>query len=439
MKQVYMSFSAEMLHYGHIRILERAAQLGELTVGILTDDVIAQYKRPPLVPFAERWNLFRDLRCVSRIVKKDTVSYEGILKEYHPDIVVHGDDWRVGAKSRFRQELLGLLEEYGGELIEFPYTRDEHINFLEKAFAQRYTVPEIRRGMLKKLLQTKPYARALEAHNGLTGLIVEKAAVETGGGVREFDAMWFSSLCDSASRGKPDIELVDWTSKINRLNEIMEVTTKPIIVDGDTGGMVEHFVYNIQTLERIGASAVIIEDKTGLKKNSLFGTEVAQTQDSVEGFCQKIAAGKKALRTADFMIIARVESLILEKGLEDALTRAAHYIDAGADGIMIHSRRDTPDEVYAFCDRLKGSYPACPIVVVPTTYNQVTEEELAGHGINLVIHANHLLRSAFPAMERTARNILADGCSGKAADEACMPIKEVIRIIPLEDQDGRGP
>lgn len=433
MKRVYMSFSAEMLHYGHIRILEEAAALGELTVGVLTDEAIAQYKRPPLVPFEERRKLFEPLSMVAHIVKKDTASYAGIIRQCRPDIVVHGDDWHTGVKAKFRDELIALLGEYGGELVEFPYTRDAHINLLEKSFAERYTVPEIRRGMLKRLFQAKPFVRVLEAHNGLTGLIAENAALETGGGLKEFDAMWFSSLCDSASRGKPDIELVDWTSKISRLNEIMEVTTKPIIVDGDTGGMIEHFVYNVQTLERIGVSAVIIEDKTGLKKNSLFGTEVAQTQDSIENFCQKIAAGKKVLRTKDFLIIARIESLILEKGLDDALARAEAYVGAGADGILIHSRSRTPDEVFAFCDRFRALHPSCPIVAVPTTYNQIPEEALAAHGIKVIIHANHQLRSAFPAMQSTALNILRDGCSGLSADAACMPIKDVIRIIPLEE------
>lgn len=350
MKTVYMSFSADMLHYGHIQILQKAAALGNVIVGVLTDEVIAQYKRPSLVSFENRWNLFEDLNLVSKIVKKDTLSYEEIIKTYHPDIIVHGDDWQTGIKSRIRSEVIGLLEKYGGELVEFPYTKDENINMLEQAFAERYSVPEVRRRMLKKLLKIKKYVRVLEAHNGLTGLIVEQAKIETQDGSREFDAMWISSLCDSASRGKPDIELVDWSSKIDRINEIMEVTTKPIIVDGDTGGMVEHFVYNVQTLERLGVSAIIIEDKTGLKKNSLFGTEVEQTQDDIDNFCKKIESGKKALRTKDFMIIARIESLILEKGMEDATERGRKYIVAGADGLLIHSRKSNPDEVYEFCE-----------------------------------------------------------------------------------------
>lgn len=434
-KTVYISVSSDILHYGHIQIMKKAAQLGELIVGVLTDEVVAQYRRPSLVPFERRVEMFQELSFVSKIVKKDTLSYLPIFQEYHPDIIVHGDEWRTGSKASVRAEVVRLLETYGGELIEFPYTRDENINLLEAETEHRYCVPEIRRGMLKRLLTLKPYVRVLEAHNGLTGLVAENSRVDLeDGSFREFDAMWVSSLCDSASRGKPDIELVDWSSRIGRINEIMEVTTKPIIVDGDTGGMTEHFVYNVQTLERLGVSAVIIEDKTGLKKNSLFGIEAGQTQADVEAFCQKIRSGKAVQRTDDFMIIARIESLILEKGMEDALYRAKRYIEAGTDGIMIHSRKENPDEIYAFCDAVKKDYPTIPIVVVPTTFNKVVEEELAGHGVNIIIHANHLLRSAFPAMKETARRILKDECSGKSADELCMPIKEIISFIPVEGE-----
>ena len=275
----------------------------------------------------------------------------------------------------------------------------------------------------------KPCLSVCEAHNGITGLIVEKTSVDTAHGRKQFDAMWVSSLCDSTAKGKPDIELVDMTSRLNTLEEIMEVTTKPIILDGDTGGQVEHFVYNVQTLERMGISAIIIEDKKGLKKNSLFGAGVGQVQDTIEDFCHKIASGKNAQKTRDFMIIARCESLILEQGLEDALTRCHAYVKAGADGVMIHSKSKTPDEVYAFCDAFRAVDAKTPIIVVPTTYNGATEAELAAHGINIVIHANHLIRSAFPAMQATARSILENGRS-READQLCMSIKEILALLP---------
>lgn len=432
-KTVYLNVSTDILHYGHIELMKKAASLGELIVGVLTDDVVAQYRQVPLVPYEKRKEMISQLSFVKKVVKQDALSYEAILQQYHPDIIVHGDEWKTGKKSRIRQELLNLLQQYGGELVEFPYTTDDTINTLESSVFRRYAVPEIRRGMLKRLLKLKKSLSVLEAHNGLTGLVVEHAhAISEEGMEKSFDAMWISSLCDSAVRGKPDIELIDWSSKIDRINEIMEVTTKPIIVDGDTGGLPEHFVYNIQTLERVGVSAIIIEDKTGLKKNSLFGTEVKQVQEIPEVFADKIRRGKQALKTQDFMIFARIESLILEKGMEDALHRARIYIEAGADGIMIHSRQKTPDEVFEFCHQLKAEYPELPIVAVPTTYNRVKEDILAANGINVIIHANHLLRSAFPAMQKTAEYILQDGCSGLRADQNCMPIKEVIRFIPVE-------
>lgn len=433
MKKVYMSFSADILHYGHIEIMKKAAKMGELIIGVLTDDVIVQYKRAPLVSFENRCKMFEDFKFVHQIVKKNTLSYEPILKKYHPDIIIHGDDWVTGVKSRVRTELIELLKEYGGELVELPYNEEYDVNLVEETMYDRMSMPEIRRGMLKKMLKIKPFVRVMEAHDGITGLIVENTSYDSENGHFEFDAMWESSLCDSTSRGKPDIELIDWSDRISRINEIMEVTTKPIIVDGDTGGQTEHFIYIVQTLERIGVSAVIIEDKIGPKRNSLFGTDVVQTQDSPEHFADKIRAAKAVLKTQDFMIIARIESLILNKGLEDALERATCYVEAGADGIMIHSKSKSAEEVFNFCDRFKVLYPQIPIVVVPTTYNDITEEKLCERGIKVIIHANHLIRSAFPAMENTAKEILKNGCS-RCVDDVCMPIKQIINFIPIKGE-----
>ncbi|MGN0746573.1 MAG: phosphoenolpyruvate mutase [Aristaeellaceae bacterium] len=428
MKQVYICFSTDIIHNGHLAILKKAAALGEVTVGLLTDEAVASYKHYPLIPLEERIQMFESLKGVSRVVVQESLDYTDILRRLKPDIVVHGDDWHTGYQADIRSRVIGVLKEWGGELKEFPYTHtptEETLSTLD----QLLSLPETRRSRLRKLLRYKPCLSVMEAHNGITGLIVEKTVVETEKGRRQFDAIWVSSLCDSTAKGKPDIELVDMTSRLSTIEEIMEVTTKPIILDGDTGGQVEHFVYNVQTLERMGISAVIIEDKKGLKKNSLFGTGAGQTQDSIEDFCAKITAGKNAQKTRDFMIIARCESLILEKGLEDALTRCDAYVKAGADGVMIHSRQKTPDEVYAFCEAFRREHPSTPIVVVPTTYNTVTEDELAAHGINVVIHANHLIRSAFPAMQTTARTILQNGRSSEA-DALCMSIKDILTLLP---------
>ncbi|MGN0793641.1 MAG: phosphoenolpyruvate mutase [Aristaeellaceae bacterium] len=428
MKQVYICFSTDIIHNGHLAILKRAAELGEVTAGILTDEAVAGYKHYPLLPLEERVAMFRSLKYVSHVVVQASLDYTEVLERLRPDIVVHGDDWLVGYQANIRQKVIETLKAWGGELVEFPYTHTPTEETLS-ALDAMLSLPEMRRSRLRRLLSCKPCLSVCEAHNGLTGLIVEKTMVETAAGIRQFDAMWVSSLCDSTAKGKPDIELVDMTSRLKTIEEIMEVTTKPIILDGDTGGMVEHFVYNVQTLERMGISAIIIEDKKGLKKNSLFGTDAGQTQDTVEDFCQKIAAGKAAQKTRDFMVIARCESLILEKGMEDALRRCHAYVQSGADGVMIHSKAKTPDEVYAFCEAFRREDAKTPIVVVPTTYNTATEQELAAHGANIVIHANHLIRSAFPAMQATARSILANGRS-READSLCMSIREILTLLP---------
>jgi len=430
MKKVYMCFSTDIIHNGHMNIIQNASKLGELTVGVLTDEVIATYKRYPLIPLDERIQMYQNIKGVSRVVVQDKLEYDDILNQLKPDIVVHGDDWLTGFQAGIRERVIEVLKGWGGKLVEFSYAHtptEETLSSLD----QKLSMPENRRSRLKKLLQYKPCLSVLEAHNGLTGLIVEQTKVETSRGIKQFDAMWVSSLCDSTAKGKPDIELVDMTSRIRTLEEIMEVTTKPIILDGDTGGLTEHFVFNIRTLERIGVSAVIIEDKTGLKKNSLFGTEAKQVQESIEKFCEKIRAGKNALKTKDFMIIARCESLILNQGLEDALKRCRAYVEAGVDGIMIHSCKKEPDEILEFCKKFRETDQSTPIVSVPTTYNSITEEELVAAGVNIVIHANHLLRSAFPAMQKVAKSILEHSRTLEA-DEYCMPIKSILTLIPNE-------
>ncbi len=431
-RTVYMCFSTDMLHSGHIAIIRKAARLGRLIIGVLSDEAVISYKRYPLLPYTERKALFENIRGVSRVVEQKTLSYKENLEKYKPDYVVHGDDWVTGFQKPVREEVLEILKTYGGKLVEFPYSRDEKYKALENRARADLSLPDLRRARLRKAIAMKGTISALEAHSGLTGLIVENTVVYQNGEARQFDAMWVSSLCDSTAKGKPDIELVDMTSRFRTIDDIMEVTTKPIIFDGDTGGMIEHFVYTVRTLERMGVSAVIIEDKTGLKKNSLFGTEVKQTQDSIEHFCEKIKAGKRAQKSSEFMIIARIESLILEQGMEDALTRAFAFTEAGADGIMIHSRRPEPDEIFEFVEKFRSKDQVTPIVVVPTSFNQVTEEEFKERGVNIVIYANHLTRTGFPAMQNAAKTIL-EHHRAKECDALCMPFKDIIRLIPEED------
>jgi len=430
-KTVYMCFSTDVIHGGHTSIIEKAAQLGELTIGMLTDEVVASYRRFPVLKYEERVKLLQSIKGVSRVIPQKTLSYAENLRMLKPDYVVHGDNWVTGFQKPIRDEVIEVLKEYGGELVEFPYSYNEQYEKLELSQREQLSMPDVRRGRLKQLLQMKPLVTAIEAHSGITGLIAEKTTVLKDGKTYQFDAMWCSSLCDSTSKGKPDIELLDMSTRLRTVDEIMDVTTKPIIIDGDTGGLTEHFVYNIRTLERMGVSAVIIEDKTGLKKNSLFGTEVEQTQDTIENFCAKIAAGKAALKTKDFFLIARIESLILEKGMEDALTRAFAYVNAGANGIMIHSRKKDPAEIFEFCEKFRAKDATTPLVVVPTSFNSVTEDEFAARGVNIVIYANQLTRSGFPAMKKVAETILTNR-RAKEADEMCMPIKEILTLIPEE-------
>lgn len=431
-KKVYIAISSDFIHAGILNVVGKGSELGDVYVGVLTDEVIAAYKRVPLLDFDTRSQVYRNLKGVVDVMTQSEMSYRSNLLALKPDYVIHGDDWRNGVQSNIRQEVIDLLAQWGGELIEVPYTVGVSSTGLEQELRAVYGSPDSRRGRLRQLLSLKPCIRVMEASNGLSGLIVENCRVDDPetGTVKEYDAMWLSSLCDSSFKGKPDIELVDFTSRINTINEIMEVTTKPIILDGDTGGRTEHFVYNVKTLERMGVSAIIIEDKTGLKQNSLFGTEVAQIQEDPHVFASKILAGKRALRTRDFMIFARIESLIAGKGLDDAMNRASIYIEEGeADGIMIHSKEKSGEDIAAFMKQFRSKYPKVPVIFVPTSYNHIKENELSEMGGNIVIYANHLLRSAYPAMYTTAEKILRAGRS-KEVDEECMPIKEVISFIP---------
>jgi len=366
------------------------------------------------------------------VVDQKTLSYKENLEKYKPSIVVHGDDWCAGFQKPIRDEVVSILASYGGELVEFPYSADIKYEEIQARTRADLAMPDIRRRRLKKVLEAKGLISAMEAHDGLTGLIVENTAVYQNGGARQFDAMWISSLCDSTAKGKPDIELVDMTSRFRTIEDITEVTTKPIIFDGDTGGKTEHFVYTIRTLERLGVSMVIIEDKTGLKKNSLFGTEVVQTQDSIENFCSKIRAGKKAQRTKEFMICARIESLILERGMEDALNRAFAFTEAGADAIMIHSRKKDPGEIQEFISLFREKDQTTPIVIVPTSFNSVREEEWKERGANIIIYANQLMRAEVPAMQKAAETILKNH-RAEECDAMLMPFKEIIRMIPEEE------
>ncbi|MEO9967201.1 MAG: phosphoenolpyruvate mutase [Reichenbachiella sp.] len=429
MKKVYVGMGTDLVHHGHINIIEKARELGEVTIGLLSEEAVSKFARVPFLSFDERKQILENIKGVHQVIQQEELDYEKNLRSLKPDYVVHGDDWKVGPQKHIRAKVIEVLAEWGGELVEPKYTSGVSSTGLRKAMREIGTTPDIRRRMLRRMLDNNHIVRVMETHNGLSGLIVEDTKVELDGEVREFDAMWVSSLTDSTAKGKPDTEYVDRTSRFSTINDILDVTTKPMILDGDTGGVAEHFAMLVRNIERLGLSAVVIEDKVGLKRNSLFGTEVEQTLDTIEGFCAKIQAGKKAQVTDDFMIFSRLESLIADKGMEDALTRAKAYIEAGTDGIMIHSRHKDGKEIMEFMKEYQKFEFKVPVISVPSSYNQFTEDELREAGFSIVIYANHLLRSAFPAMKQTAESILTHKRS-KEADEYCMSIKEILTILP---------
>ncbi len=428
-KIVYVGMSADIIHPGHLNLLHEAAKYGRVIVGVLTDEAIASYKRLPYLNYEQRSLVVSNLKDVSDVIAQTTLDYRPNLERVRPDFVVHGDDWKEGVQAKVRQEVIDKLAEWGGQVIDVPYTKGISSSMLNERLKEIGTTPDVRMKRLRRLINAKKIVRICESHSGLTGLIIENTSVVINNMKREFDGMWASSLTDSTSKGKPDIEAVDLTTRLHDLNDALEVTTKPVIFDGDTGGKPEHFVFTVRTLERLGISAIIIEDKVGLKKNSLFGTDALQTQDTIDSFCHKIQSGKRAQITPDFMIIARCESLIAGKSVEDALERCFAYVKAGADGIMIHSKNRSGEDIKDFCLRFREQEPTVPIVVVPTTYNHITEDELASWGVNVVIYANHMLRAAYPAMVKCAELILANGRSFEA-NSLCMPIKEILELIP---------
>lgn len=429
MASVYIGMTVDVLHHGHINIIEQARKYGDVIVGLLSDAAVANHKRLPYLTYDYRKQIVENIKGVTQVVPQNEWDYAPNLSKYRPDIMVHGDDWLEGPLAPYRDRARAALAEYGGHLIEIPYTRGISSNEMLTQIQALGTTPDIRRRTLKRLLAAKPISRFIEAHNPISALIAEHTIVERDGRNYQFDGFWSSSLTDSTARGKPDIEALEINSRLSNINDIFDVTTKPLIMDADTGGKLEHFELNVRSMERLGISATIIEDKVGLKKNSLFGNDVTQSQDDIESFCDKIRAGRAARVSDDFMVIARIESLILDKGMDDAITRAQAYAGAGVDGIMIHSRKKTSDEVYEFAKIFKSEFPTLPLVCVPTSYNTVTEDALAEHGFNLVIYANHLLRAAYPAMQHVAREILRNGRSSEV-DQHLMNINEILELIP---------
>jgi phosphoenolpyruvate phosphomutase len=428
-KRIYAAMAADLLHPGHVNVIVEAARLGELTIGLLTDAAIASYKRLPYLTYEQRRTIVERMRGVAQVVPQHTLDYTDNLRRLRPDVVVHGDDWRTGVQAPVRARVIETLREWGGELVELPYTQGISSTRFHGELKAIGTTPEVRLKRLRRLINAKPLTRLLEVHNGLTGLLVERLEHDEAGSAREFDGMWSSSFTDATMRGRPDIAAIDFSARVATVNDVLEVTTKPMLFDADTGGRPEHLALAVRSLERLGVSGIVIEDKIGLKHNSLLGADHRQAQDSSEGFAAKIRAASRARLTDDFLVVARIESLILGNGMEHAVQRARDYIAAGADAILIHSRKQTPDEIFAFCARYADLDTRKPLVVVPSSYSVVHERELEAAGVSVVVYANHLLRAAYPAMVRVARSILEHGRAFEC-EPNCTPLEEALRLVP---------
>ncbi len=427
-KKVYVAMSVDLIHPGHLNIIEHARKLGDVIIGLLTDKAITSYKKPPIMTFKDRQKIVSSLKGVIDVVPQDTLDYQNNLKKIKPDYVVHGDDWRKGPQKNIRKKVIQTLKKWKGKLIEVPYSKEYSSNKINSLISQIGVTPDLRRKSLKKMLLSKNCLRFLDIHNGLSGLIIENTKIQVNGKTEEFDGMWGSSLTNSTAKGKPDIEAVDLTERLQLLNEVLEVTSKPIIYDADTGGKSEHFVFTVKTLERLGVSAVIIEDKIGLKKNSLFSDQSGSKQDSIKDFCKKIELIKKIRKSKDFLIGARIESFILGKGLKDSIKRASAYSEAGADIILIHSKEKTPKEIFSFSKIFRKSKYRKPLVSVPSTYSKTSESMLIQNGFQIVIYANHMLRAAYPAMENAAFSILKNQRSYELENKISS-VKKVINLI----------
>ena len=427
-KIVYVGLSADILHEGHINILKIASKLGDVTVGLLTDTAISTYKKFPHLKYKQRATILRSLKYVKNIIPQETLDYIKNLKIIKPDFLVHGNDWKKGVQKKTRKRALKVLKNWGGKLIEPQYTKNISSSQIYKKIAKIGTTPDSRRSKLKRLIHAKNLVRIIESHNALTGLIIEKLNITKNGRYFEFDGLWSSSLTDSVVRGKPDNQSVDYSTRMLSLNEILDVTTKPVIFDADNGGRIEHLPYLIKSLDRAGISAIVLEDKVGLKKNSLFKNQSGIKLNSIKQFCEKIGKARNSRVSDDLMIVARLESLILGKGLKDAIKRAEAYSQAGADAIVIHSKEKTPNEIFAFANKFRKSKYVKPMISIPSTYSRTREKELIENGFKIVIYANHFLRAAYPAMLNVAKKILKHQRSFEV-EKDISSIKEILNLI----------
>jgi len=426
-KTIYVPLAVDILHSAHINVLKIAKKYGKVIVGLLTDSAIAEYKKFPLIAYEERYKTLEGIKYVDQIVEQKNWDYSINVKKYKPNFFIHGDDWKTGIQKKQRKKVINALKKINGKLIELPFNKNISSSEIKHKII-KISSPVNRVSKLKRLINAKEIVRILESHNSLTGLIIENLKINNTNKLIEYDGMWSSSLTDSATKGLPDNSSLSFSARISTLNDIMDVTTKPVVFDADNGGQIEHLSFLVRSLERSGVSAIIMEDKVGLKKNSLFKNQSGTKQDKPHIFAKKIKKICSSRQSEDFMVIARIESFILGKGLKDALQRAEIYSKAGADAILIHSKEKTPVEIFSFAREFKKSKNFIPLVSVPSTYSKVYEKDLINNGFKLVIYANQLLRSAYPAMQNTAKTILKNRRAFEA-DKKIIPIKEIINLI----------
>ena len=428
-KKVYVSLSADILHSGHINILNKASKYGDVTVGLMTDKAISEYKKIPIINFHQRKIVVQNLSMVKNVIPQETKDYRPNLRRLKPDFVIHGDDWKSGVLKESRDQVIKELKKWSGKLIEFKYTKDiSSTKIKQNVFSNEY-IKYNRTSILKRLIENKDLVRVIEAHSPLVGLIVENLKLIEKNKIVEFDAMWSSSLTESLIRGKPDNQSVELSTRINALSDVLDLTTKPFIFDADNGGRIEHLPYTVNSMERQGVSAIVIEDKVGLKRNSLFKNQKTAQQDTIKNFCKKISVIRKSRKSNDFFIVARIESFILGKGLNDALKRANSYSKAGADAILIHSKEKTPKQIFSFAKEFRKSRYFKPMIAVPSSYSKTYEKDLIKNGFSVVIYANHLLRASYKIMRNTALDILKKKRSFET-EKNIVSVKDILMVKP---------
>jgi phosphoenolpyruvate phosphomutase len=428
-KTVFVVMSAEIFHPGHLNIIKVARDLGEVTVGLATDRFNARYKRLTLMSYEDRKAIVENINGVKNVIAQDTLDLAPILRELRPDYFVHGDDWKFGPLKAVRQQVLEVMQEWGGVLVEPPYTEGISSTKLNAAWRSIGATPETRIRHFRRMLEFQPVVRLLEVHNSLSGIIIERTLVEGNERDKEFDGMWYSDLTDSLAKGKPNSSFVDLTSRINTIHGILESTTKPLIVEAGNGGITEHFVSTVKTLERLGVSAVVIADKVGYEGAvfSLNGNE--PVQEDVNDFARKIASGKKTQVNKDFSIITQINSLVMHEDVENALRRARVYIEAGVDALMIHSNVETLTDFFEFCRSYRNLEDKVPLLAAIPARSSLDEDQLISAGVQFIVYPDQLLRAAYTSMLNAAKTLLIQARASDV-DELYAPISEICDFVP---------